>query len=123
MLVAVSLWPLCWQLAFHMLVTCWLPGQLQVTFQELVGVVPVFATVTLAVKPLPQSLATWYVAVQPEPPPVPPAEVIVEIAEEGDDVLPAASYATTVYEYCVEGVRPVSVNDVEVVVPASVPPR
>src|SRR5579884_534749 len=122
MFVAVSLWPLCWLLAFHMLVTCWLPDQVQVTFQDLVAELPVLVTVTLAVKPLPQSLPTWYVAVQPEPPPL-PAEVIVETAEEGAETLPAASYATTVYEYCVEGVSPVSVNEVDVVVPARVLPR
>src|SRR6476660_9617542 len=121
MLVAVSLWPLCWLLAFHILVTCWLPDQVHVTFQPLVAVVPVLVTVTLAVKPLPQSLPIWYVAAQLEPPP--PPEVVAETAAEGVEALPAASYATTVYEYCVDAVRPVSVNDVVAVVPASVPPR
>src|SRR5262245_19216280 len=124
MLVAVSLWPLCWLVAFHMFVTCWLPDQVQVTFHDLVAEVPVLVTKMLVVKPTPQSLATWYVAVQP-PPPVLTAEVVVEIAEDGGETLPAASNAATVYEYCVDGVRPVSVKDVAVpvVVPTRVPPR
>ena len=39
------------------------------------------------------------------------------------DCLPDASWATTVYEYVVPGLRPVSVNVVDVALPASVVPR
>ena len=39
------------------------------------------------------------------------------------DCLPDASWATTVYEYVVLGLRPVSVNVVDVALPASVVPR
>ena len=63
--------------ALQALVTAWLPPKDQVTFQLRVVVVPEPLTVTVAVKPEPQSLSTWYEAVQaavPPPPPPPPPE-------------------------------------------------
>jgi hypothetical protein len=56
--VAVSVWPLGWLAAFQMLMICWLPGQVQVTFHAVMAVVPVLVTVMLAVKPVPQSFET-----------------------------------------------------------------
>ena len=55
-------------------------------------------------------------------PPV-PACVVAVTALEADDRFPAASNALTVYEYCVDPASPVSVNDVVVLLPASVVPR
>src|ERR1041384_4906729 len=121
MFVTLSLWPLWWLLPFHMLVTCWLPFHVQVTVHPFVAVAPVLVTVTLAVKALPQSLPIWYVAVQP--PPMLPDEVVTEIAVDGAETFPAASYAATVYEYCVAAVSPVSLNVVPVAVPTWVPLR
>src|SRR5689334_13587137 len=46
----------------------WLPGQVQVTRQELVAAVPLLEIVTVAVKPAPQSLSTWRLAETPPPP-------------------------------------------------------
>jgi hypothetical protein len=55
---AVTVVPLWVYDAFHMLLICWAPLQVQVTFQDLIAVVPVFVTLTSALKPLPQSLLT-----------------------------------------------------------------
>src|SRR5690349_20636635 len=62
---AVTDAPLWVAVVFQALVTFWLPAQVQVTFHDLMAVVPVLLTVTVAVKPLPQSASRWYVAVQP----------------------------------------------------------
>lgn len=53
-------------------VSCWLPGQVQATFQPVVAAVPVLVTVTVAVKPASHWLSTCRAAVQPLFPPVPP---------------------------------------------------
>jgi hypothetical protein len=55
-LVAVTAVPLELTVAFQLLVMAWLPGQVQVTFQDLVATVPVLVTVTLAMKPVFQLL-------------------------------------------------------------------
>ncbi len=44
-------------------------------------------------------------------------------ADDEADTFPATSRARTVYEYAVDAVRPVSVNDVVVEVPTFVVPR
>jgi hypothetical protein len=49
--------------------------------------------------------------------------VVTETAADAADTLPATSLARTVYEYAVDGVRPVSVNDVVVELPTFVVPR
>ena len=56
--VAVTVEPLCVYDAFHMEVTFWAPGQVQLTFHELKAVEPELVTFTSALKPLPQSLLT-----------------------------------------------------------------
>jgi hypothetical protein len=48
---------------------------------------------------------------------LPPDDVVALTAAEAADVFPAASNALTVYEYAVDAVRPVSVKEVNVVVP------
>ena len=60
---------------------------------------------------------------QPPVPPPPPAEVVAVTPAEAAETLPAASYATTVYVYCVEADSPESVYDVPAVVPTYTPPR
>ena len=57
MFTAVAELPDCVTVAFQALVTFWSPGNFQPTVQPVQAVVPVFATVTLAVKPPPHSLA------------------------------------------------------------------
>src|ERR1051326_5602225 len=91
--VNVSFCPLCDSVALQELVTCWLPGQVQVTCQLWVAVVPVLATVTVAVKPVSHEFAT-YVALQPT---LVVALWVVAVTEaEAGDMLPAASVALTV---------------------------
>ena len=51
------------------------------------------------------------------------AFVVTDRADDEADTLPATSRARTVYEYAVEAVRPVSVNDVVVEEPTFVVPR
>ena len=86
--------PVCVLVAFHMFTTDWLPPHVHVTFQPVVGAVPVFVTVTFAVKPLPQSLETAYAAVHPA---FPVALAVVAVtAFEAAETLPAASVARTV---------------------------
>ena len=51
------------------------------------------------------------------------ALVVTDRADDALDTLPATSLARTVYEYAVEGVSPVSVNDVVVEEPTFVVPR
>ncbi len=58
MLRAVTWLPDWVTAAFQALVTRWSPGQVQVTVQPLTGVDEVLVTVTSAVKPLFQVLAT-----------------------------------------------------------------
>ncbi|MFD1047964.1 hypothetical protein ACFQ1S_21715, partial [Kibdelosporangium lantanae] len=87
--------PLCDSVTFQLLVICWLPAHVQVTFHDLVAAVPVLVTVTLAVKPLPQSLPTVYVAEQPPPPPLDGLTVQLNDAEPDG---PVESLAVTVTE-------------------------
>src|SRR5690242_17249639 len=66
MLTAVTACPDCVTVAFQELLIAWLPPNVNLTVQPLIAVEPVFVTVRLAVKPLPQSLRA-YPTVQPEP--------------------------------------------------------
>jgi hypothetical protein len=60
-LTAVPDWVM---VAFQELAMVWLPGQVQVTVQPAVELVPVLVTVIVAWKPLGQELSTWRLAVQ-----------------------------------------------------------
>src|SRR5256885_3971553 len=66
-LSAVTWAPLWVSVVFQALVIFWLPAQSQATCHVLVAALPVLATVTVAVNPVPQSLSTWYVALHPAP--------------------------------------------------------
>jgi len=66
MLTAVTACPDCVTVAFQELLIAWLPPNVHLTVQPLIALEPVFVTVRLAVKPLPQSLRV-YPTVQPEP--------------------------------------------------------
>ena len=52
-------------MAFHELATVWLPGNVPLTVQEVIGAVPVLVTVMLAWKPPGQLLVTDSLAVHP----------------------------------------------------------
>ena len=62
--------------------------------QGLTALVPVFFTTTFAVKPPDHTLGVVYVTAH-EPLGVVPGNVVTDTAEDGEDVLPAASFATT----------------------------
>ena len=107
-LVAVSELPDAVPTAFHMLLTVWPPGQVQLTFHDLVAVVVlVLVTVTVALKPPVQLVSTCMLAKQP--PPDEALDVVALTAVDLADTLPAASYAATEYEYAVPAVSPASV--------------
>ena len=58
MFTAVTAVPLVVMVAFQVFTKAWLPDHVHVTFQVFVATVPVFVTVTLATKPVPQALVT-----------------------------------------------------------------
>ncbi len=60
--------PLWVQFADHPWLMVWLPAKLNCRLQPLSAVAPVFAIVTLAVKPAPQSFCTAYVTLQADVP-------------------------------------------------------
>src|SRR6266545_3159860 len=105
-----------------MLTTLWLAGQVQLTDHPVVAVVAVLVTVTVAVNPPFHWLSMCMLAEQPAPPP-PEGMVVAVTALDGCERFPAASRARTVYVYCVEGARPVSVKDVPAGVATLVPLR
>ena len=107
-LVAVSELPDAVLTAFHMLLTVWPPGQVQLTFHDLVAVVVlVFVTVTVALKPPVQLVSTCMLA--KHPPPDEALDVVALTAADLAETLPAASYAATEYVYAVPDVSPASV--------------
>jgi hypothetical protein len=121
-LLAVSELPDAVLTAFHMLLTVWPPGQVQLTFHDLVAVeVLVFVTVTVALKPPVQLVSMCMLARQLPPPDA--LDVVALIAVDLAERLPAASYAATEYEYAVPDVSPESVYVVPLDVPTSVVPR
>jgi len=82
--------PLCVYDPFHRLVMVWLPANVQVNVQLLIADEPVLLMVTLAPKPLPQSLVLVYVTEQVPPPEddvaVGGIDVLVRVAVGGTDV-------------------------------------
>src|SRR5215467_14217752 len=90
MLVTVTVVPLCVAAPFHRFAIVWVPGNVQVRVQPLIGAVPVFWMLSATWNPVPHEFVTlkptWQVPV-PEPCVVAWARVIVED--------PAASVAIT----------------------------
>src|SRR5690348_14815352 len=97
---AVTAAPDCVHVADQPCVTFWLPGNVKPSFQLVHGVVPVFFTVTAAVKP-PFHVFAEYVTAQP---PAGVAGWVVNCADgESWLVRPAPLRATTTTVYAVDG--------------------
>src|SRR3954451_11300023 len=93
MLVTRTAVPVCVQVAFHPLLTCWpVVGQLNARVQPSIGSVPVFVMSTLVTSPLPQSLVSVKATVQA----LFAGLVVVNISGgDGGDTRPAPSRAIT----------------------------
>lgn len=99
--------------------TVWPAVKAKRSVQPLMVVVPVFLMVTLPLKPPPQLLSMRYATSQLA---VVPLEVVNVTGFDAGERLPAASRALTVTVYEVDGVRPVAVKEVVVLVPNNVVP-
>ena len=90
--------------------SCCPAGKSQASCHALIALVPPFDTVTFAVNPPFHVLGREYATVQE--PVLPPLAVLTATADDAGEALPAESVATTVSEYWVSAVRPVTVTPV-----------
>jgi hypothetical protein len=90
--------------------SCCPEGNSHASCHALIALVPLLDTVTFAVKPPLHVLGRVYATAQ-EPVLPPPVDVLTVTPEDAGDALPAESVATTVNEYWVSAVRPLTVTE------------
>ena len=89
--------------------SCCPEGKSHTSCHALIALVPLFDTDTFAVNPPFHVLGREYATEQE--PVLPPLDVLTATAGDAEEALPAESVATTVSEYWVSAVRPVTVTE------------